>query len=521
MLPTPNNFAWIMAETKEGENPSLCLDGGGNGGAAQGGGGANPGGSQSNFMPVLEAENQWYTNNSITHNQHWDDPKDFSFSTDLPKPEILLLQQQQQQLIGPSESSSSSIFPFVFNGEEQNHHQYLLPSNPNTTAMDSVLNFMPQNNPYEVHGFVNGSGFSELGSIQQMGFPNLSSNPQFTPTHFVPALENGNLVGSGGEFGGGFDENLGNSMFTNRSKLLKPLDNSPSIGEQPTLFQKRAALRKNLDSNGLLDGSENDNVTLDGSSLNYDSDGLSETFKMEEGNKKGGMGSNASGALISGADPKGKKKGMPSKNLMAERRRRQKLNDRLYMLRSIVPKISKMDRASILGDAVEYLKELMQKINDLQNELESTPSTSSMPQAKILRPPTPTIPYLPSQIKEELCPASLPSPNGEPARIEVRLREGKTMNIHMFCGKKPGLLLSTMKALDNVGLDVQQAVINCFNGFTMDIFHAEQYKEGQDLHPEHIKTLLLESAGLLCGSMQELNFTTFDNLKGRMEVLSI
>ncbi|KAI3752682.1 hypothetical protein L2E82_24717 [Cichorium intybus] len=60
----------------------------------------------------------------------------------------------------------------------------------------------------------------------------------------------------------------------------------------------------------------------------------------------GGNSSNANSTVTAaitegGSNQKGKNKGLPAKNLMEERRRRKKLNDRLYMLRSIVSKSTK------------------------------------------------------------------------------------------------------------------------------------------------------------------------------------
>ncbi|XP_030502958.2 transcription factor MYC3-like [Cannabis sativa] len=57
---------------------------------------------------------------------------------------------------------------------------------------------------------------------------------------------------------------------------------------------------------------------------------------------------------------------MPVNHVEAERQRREKLNHRFYKLRSVVPNVSKMDKASLLADAVVYINELKAKVEELE-----------------------------------------------------------------------------------------------------------------------------------------------------------
>ncbi|KAF5208409.1 transcription factor FER-LIKE IRON DEFICIENCY-INDUCED TRANSCRIPTION FACTOR-like, partial [Thalictrum thalictroides] len=57
------------------------------------------------------------------------------------------------------------------------------------------------------------------------------------------------------------------------------------------------------------------------------------------------------------------------KNLVSERNRRKRLSQQLLSLRAIVPNITKMDKRSVLVDALSYLRNIHQETEKLQKEL--------------------------------------------------------------------------------------------------------------------------------------------------------
>ncbi|KAI3672626.1 hypothetical protein L6452_38722 [Arctium lappa] len=166
-----------------------------------------------------------------------------------------------------------------------------------------------------------------------------------------------------------------------------------------------------------------------------------------------------------------KVEGQPSKNLMAERRRRKRLNDRLSMLRSVVPKISKMDRTSILGDTIDYMKELIEKINQMQEEMDISSNQLNLMNGK------------PKEIFIRNSP-----------KFDVERRKTDT-HVQVCCTSKPELLISTMTTLEALGLEIHQCVISCFNDFMMHASCSEEMEQRLILNSEDIKQALFRNAG--------------------------
>ncbi|CAM6046508.1 unnamed protein product [Sphagnum compactum] len=140
----------------------------------------------------------------------------------------------------------------------------------------------------------------------------------------------------------------------------------------------------------------------------------------------------------------------PLNHVQAERQRREKLNQRFYALRAVVPNVSKMDKASLLGDAITYIQELQRKLQESESqieELQSRCASDSSNKPGHDRTPVPIITVTTSNsTKEEFHPNSERSAKGAAAPLlrELLVEEKPTLNVHIM-GQEAMIRLNCLK----------------------------------------------------------------------------
>ncbi|KAK1357448.1 transcription factor FER-LIKE IRON DEFICIENCY-INDUCED TRANSCRIPTION FACTOR-like [Heracleum sosnowskyi] len=84
----------------------------------------------------------------------------------------------------------------------------------------------------------------------------------------------------------------------------------------------------------------------------------------------------SSGTMTTTSMPtKRSRKGDRSRTLIHEQKRRSRMKEKLYALRALVPNITKMDKASIVGDAALYVQDLQMQAKKLKAEVASLESS--------------------------------------------------------------------------------------------------------------------------------------------------
>lgn len=132
----------------------------------------------------------------------------------------------------------------------------------------------------------------------------------------------------------------------------------------------------------------------------------------------------------------------PLNHVEAERQRREKLNQRFYALRAVVPNISKMDKASLLGDAITYITDMQKKLREMEEEKERLD-----PRERLARPSDVDVKSVQDEVHVKISIPQGTHPIGPVFRaleeaqvgpVESKVSVGTGTLVHTFVIQSPG-----------------------------------------------------------------------------------
>nr|ALB38667.1 bHLH transcription factor [Panax japonicus] len=148
-------------------------------------------------------------------------------------------------------------------------------------------------------------------------------------------------------------------------------------------------------------------------------------------------------------------------HIMAERKRREKLSQRFIALSALVPGLKKMDKATVLGDAIKYLKQLQERVKTLEEQTRKK-STESVVFVKKYE-------LLADDDKSSSGEQFSGNPVNEPQpEIEARFSD-KDVLIRIHCEKKKGVLEKTIAEIEKFQLLIMNSTALTFGTSSLDI----------------------------------------------------
>ncbi|KAJ3695139.1 hypothetical protein LUZ60_000516 [Juncus effusus] len=145
-----------------------------------------------------------------------------------------------------------------------------------------------------------------------------------------------------------------------------------------------------------------------------------------------------------------------AKAIANEKNRRMKMNDSICNLRSTVPNITKMDKASTIKDAINYIQELQEQERQLQAEIDEIRSKKAS--SHFLNNEYNCTSY------SSFSPETWKFPRVELHELEVYEIGAGTYIISMTCTKKSGSMMSLCEVIESIDLRIITSNITTVSG---------------------------------------------------------
>ncbi|RLN39686.1 transcription factor bHLH18-like [Panicum miliaceum] len=155
-------------------------------------------------------------------------------------------------------------------------------------------------------------------------------------------------------------------------------------------------------------------------------------------------------------------------HIIAERKRREKINQRFIELSTVIPGLKKMDKATILSDATRYVRELQEKLRALQQDgggrgMESAVLASKKP--RIAAPDDDedggAHPYAVG--------GQAATGNNALPEIEVRISEGDAVMVRIHCRDAKGVVVMLLAEVEGLHLSITHSNVMQFSASVLII----------------------------------------------------
>ncbi|XP_042497305.1 transcription factor bHLH35-like isoform X2 [Macadamia integrifolia] len=194
-----------------------------------------------------------------------------------------------------------------------------------------------------------------------------------------------------------------------------------------------------------------------------------------------------------------------AKNILSERNRRKKLNERLFALRAVVPNISKMDKASIIKDAIEYIQELQDQEKRIQAEIKELESgklkkNQYSTDSEIQNPVR--VRSKKKRIDQSFGSGGSRSPSVELLELRVSHVGEKTLVVSLTCGKKTDTIVKLCEVFESLKLRIITANITAFSGRLLMTVFVEADEEEKD----HLKMRIEATISALSETQSSMSY---------------